>query len=151
MAGKRPPDAAGPLDRVDRVDRRGRVLYTLRYGNRQEVGGAPSALMWVTTQDPYERDAKEEDSETMEPWSNLLSVIEARGWHLYRALPTSDLSDLVAKGKVESIERSVPHVLLPAASRHNDVHEVAAHVDNAKRTNQLPTYGRDNRTGPCQD
>lgn len=83
----------------------------------------------------------------MARWSTMLNTVEAKGWHLYRALPTSDLADLVAQGKVGSIERRVPYVLLPAASRHNDVQEIAVHVDNARKTSQMPTYRRDKHPG----
>ena len=76
----------------------------------------------------------------MESWSNMLSVFEAKGWHLYRAFRSSDLSSLVAQGKAEYIERDVPYVLLPSASRHDDLSEVAAQVCNARQTNQLPSY-----------
>ena len=71
----------------------------------------------------------------------ILSIVEAKGWHLYRALPGSDFAGIVHQGKAHSIEPNVLYVMFPAASRHADVDGVRAHVDNARRTNQLPTYG----------
>ena len=82
-------------------------------------------------------------------WSGILSVIEAKGWHLYLALPESDLSKIVSQGKAKSIERNVPYLMLPVVGRDNDVNEVQAQMASANRTNQLPTYN-DKTNSPGQ-
>ena len=77
---------------------------------------------------------------TMGMESIFLSLVEAKGWHLYRALRGSDFSGVVRQGKARSIARDVPYVMLPAASRDAYVDEVQIHVVNARSTNQLPMY-----------
>lgn len=69
-----------------------------------------------------------------------LSTLEAKGWNLYRALPNSDLAKIISLGKVGSIERDKPHLILPAANFDNDVDDVSVHLDNAHETKQLPKF-----------
>ena len=71
---------------------------------------------------------------------SILSIVEAKGWYLYKAFRGADLPGLVARGKADTIEQNVPYAMLPAASRPGDLAEVQAHVANARRTGQLPTY-----------
>ena len=71
---------------------------------------------------------------------SVLSILERKGWHLYRALPGSDFVDIVRQGKATRIEPNAPYVMLPVASRDTDVGAVKVHFDNAHYTNQLPTY-----------
>ena len=71
---------------------------------------------------------------------SVLNVINEKGWNLYRALPQSDLPSIVSKGPVSSIEINLAYVMLPVASRDENVHEVGQHMINAAETKQLPTY-----------
>ena len=71
---------------------------------------------------------------------SIVEVLEKKGWHLYKALPTADFADIVRQGKTTRIEQNVPYVMLPVASQDTDVDDVGTHAVNARHTNQLPTY-----------
>ncbi len=76
----------------------------------------------------------------MKNWSNILSVFEAKGWNLYKALSEPDPSKVIPQGKTTFIKRDVPYLMLPATDRDDDVDEVRAQMANAKQTNQRPTF-----------
>ena len=76
----------------------------------------------------------------MKNWPDILSVFEAKGWNLYKALSEPEPSKVISQGKATFIERDVPYQMLPAADRDDNADEVLAQMSNAKQTNQLPTF-----------
>ena len=86
----------------------------------------------------------------MQSSPTVLDIVEAKGWHLYKARRRDEaLAALVAPGPTRILEPDVPYEILPAASRPDDIAEVQTHVANARRTGQLPTY-RDDARSPVQ-
>lgn len=83
----------------------------------------------------------------MATFQQMITLLRAKGWSLYKRIPGADLRAIIEQGKTTTIEPGVFYDVLPTAFRDTSFDELTDHMDYARHTNQLPVYN--DRTNPA--
>ena len=76
----------------------------------------------------------------MSDFAYFVSLLEAKGWHLYEGIAHASLPQVISAGRVRALRPGVYYHLMPATAHDTSVEEVRAAVAEAARTNAVPIY-----------